>query len=110
MELRVEPKLPIKVADGPYASLCYGKIISKNGVMTLADRQIGYVAERNGTGPILSQTYLAASANGLAIRSDAYDLTLRLDQAAHPQQVELPNDGSAGRIIRHTGRKATDGR
>ena len=66
--------------------------------MTLADQRVSYVIEQDKAEPyILPKTYVGASSHGFVLRSAGYPLKLRLDNSAHPQQVELLDDGSGGK-------------
>lgn len=93
-----EPRLPIGIANGSYSNRCCGTLVVADGVMTLADQRVSYVIEQDKAGPyILPKTYVGASSHGFVLRSASYPLKLRLDNSAHPQQVELLDDGSGGK-------------
>jgi len=65
--------------------------------MTVADQRIGYVIEQDKAGPyILPRVYVGASNTGFVIKSNAYALKLRLDDAARPHQIELLDDQPDG--------------
>ena len=92
-----EPRLPINIANGSYSNRCCGTVIFANGVMTVADQQVRYVVEEDKVGPyVLPEAYVGASNGEVIVRSGSSALKLRLDDSAHPQQVELVDDAPGG--------------
>ena len=92
-----ELRLQIGIANGRYSNGCCGTIVLNNGMMTVANQRVGYVIEQDKGGPyVLPKAYVGASDHGFVIRSDAHALKLRLDDPAHPRQVELLNDAAGG--------------
>jgi len=103
-----EPRLPIGIANGSYSNRCCGTLVVADGVMTLADQRVSYVIEQDKAGPyILLKTYVGASNHGFVFRSTGYPLKLRLDNPAHPQQVELLDDGSGGEAYSFASQKGS---
>jgi hypothetical protein len=103
-----EPRLPIDIANGSYSNRCCGTLGVADGVMTLADQRVSYVIEQDKAGPyILPKTYVGASNHGFVFRSTGYPLKLRLDNPAHPQQVELFDDGSGGEAYSFASQKGS---
>lgn len=99
-----EPRLPIGIANGSYSNRCCGTLIVADGVMTFGDQRVSYMIERDKTGPyILPKTYVGASKQGFVFRPSSYPLKLRLDNTAHPQKVELLDDGPSGEAYSFVG-------
>ena len=92
-----EPRLQIGTANGRYSNRCCGTVVLANGTMTVANRHVSYVIEQDKGGPyVLPEAYVGASDRGFVIRSEAHALKLRLDDPAHPHQVELLDDAAVG--------------
>lgn len=92
-----EPQLQIGIANGRYSNRCCGTVALTNGVMTVENQHVGYVIEQDKAGPyVLPKAYVGASDHGFVIRSDGHALKLRLDDPAHPHQVELLDDTADG--------------
>ena len=92
-----EPRLPIGIANGQYSNRYCGSVVLTNGMMTVANQHVGYVIEQDKGGPyVLPKAYVEASDHGFVVRSDAHALKLRLDDPAHPHQVELLDDTAGG--------------
>lgn len=90
-----EPRLPINVANVSYSNRCCGTVIFANGVITVVDQQVSYVVEEDKVGPyVLPKEFVGASNGRVIVRSGSSPRKLRLDDPAHPQQVELVNDAS----------------
>jgi hypothetical protein len=93
-----EPRLPINIANGAYSNRCCGTVIFANGVMTVADQRVSYVVEEDKVGPyVLPKEYVGASNGRVIVRSGSFPSKLRLDDPAHPQQVELVDDAPGGK-------------
>ncbi|WP_138983907.1 hypothetical protein [Sphingomonas elodea] len=92
-----EPRLPTSIANGRYSNGCCGTIVLHDGVMTVANQRVDYIVERDKAGPyVLPTAYVGASAHAIVVRSDAYPLKLRIDDPAHPRQLELLGDAADG--------------
>lgn len=92
-----EPRLPTGIANGRYSSGCCGTIVLHDGVMIVGNQRVDYIIERDKVGPyVLPAAYVGASAHAVVVRSDAHPLKLRLDNPAHPRQLELIDDAVGG--------------
>ncbi|WP_139810174.1 hypothetical protein [Sphingomonas azotifigens] len=92
-----EPRLPTSIANGRYSNGCCGTIFLHDGVMTVANQRVDYIIERDKAGPyVLPTAYVGASVHAVVVKFDAYPLKLRLDDAAHPHQLELLDDAADG--------------
>ena len=87
------PRLPLPVANGSYVSSCCGRLILKDGQMTVVKQQVSYVIETDKEGPyVLPSVYVGASAKGFVVRQNGRALKLRLDGETQPNDIELMDD------------------
>ena len=92
-----EARLPTGIANGRYSNDCCGTIVLDDGVMTVANQRVDYIIERDKTGAyVLPMAYVGASSHAFVVRSDAHPLKLRLDDLAHPRQLQLVSDAADG--------------
>lgn len=93
--LSKDPRLPTSIANGRYSNDCCGTLVLHDGVMTVATQRVDYIIERDKAGPyVLPTAYVGVSARAIVVRSNAYPLKLRLDDPAHPNQLELFGDAA----------------
>ncbi|MET3725335.1 hypothetical protein [Sphingomonas trueperi] len=97
LALSGKPRLPTSIANGRYSNGCCGTIALHDGMMTVANRRVDYIVGLDKAGPyVLPTAHVGASAQAIVVRSDAYPLKLRLDDAVHPHQLELLGDAADG--------------